>query len=51
MGAAPDDGPFADPVRVVAEVTEWTPLTPEARQMWRERLVKLTGDDAGEIVD
>ena len=40
-----------DPVRVVAEVTDWTRSTPEALQAWRERLMVLTGDGGGEIVN
>lgn len=41
----------ADPVRIVAEVTDWTRLTPEALQLWRERLSVLTGDGGGEIIN
>lgn len=29
------------PLRVVAEVADWTRLTPQARQAWRERLATL----------
>lgn len=41
----------ADPVRIVAEVTDWTRLTPEALQTWRGRLTVLTGDGGGEIIN
>jgi rifampin ADP-ribosylating transferase len=39
------------PLRVVGEITEWTRLTPEARQMWRERLSALRADDQAEIIN
>ncbi|MFI5624123.1 NAD(+)--rifampin ADP-ribosyltransferase [Nocardioides sp. NPDC051685] len=38
-----------DPLRVVAEVLDWTRLTPEALQTWRDRLAAM-GDDA-EIIN
>ena len=28
----------SDPLRIVGEITEWTRLTPEQLQTWRERL-------------
>ena len=39
------------PLRVVAEVTEWTRLSPEARQAWKERLAALLSDERAEIVN
>ena len=39
------------PLRVLAEVTEWTRLTPEARQAWRERLTALLASERGEIIN
>jgi hypothetical protein len=38
------------PVRIVGEVTEWTRLTPEQLQTWRERLSKLSAE-RGEIIN
>lgn len=39
------------PLRVVAEVTEWTRLTPEELQTWRERLTVLVTAEGGEIIN
>ena len=39
------------PLRVVGEVTEWTRLSPEALQMWRERLAALLTTGRGEIIN
>lgn len=39
------------PLRVIAEVTDWTRLTPEALQMWRDRLAALRADERGEIIN
>lgn len=36
----------AAPLRIVAERDDWTRLSPEDLQLWRERLVKLAGSDA-----
>src|SRR5690606_36677276 len=33
------------PLKVVAEITDWIRLTPEALQMWRERPTALRADD------
>ncbi|MFJ4170546.1 NAD(+)--rifampin ADP-ribosyltransferase [Paenarthrobacter sp. NPDC089714] len=41
----------SSPLKVVAEVHDWTRLTPEALQMWRERLKVLLGDKGGEIIN
>lgn len=40
-----------DPLRVVAEVDDWTRLTPEALQDWRDRLASLLADERGEIIN
>ena len=39
------------PLRVVGEITDWTRLTPEALQAWRERLAALRADERGEIIN
>jgi rifampin ADP-ribosylating transferase len=39
------------PLRVVGEVSDWTRLTPEALQTWRERLGGLAADERGEIIN
>lgn len=39
------------PLQVVSEVTEWTRLTPEQRQTWRERLSALRSSERGEIIN
>jgi rifampin ADP-ribosylating transferase len=39
------------PLRVLREVTEWTRLTPEALQAWRERLTALLADERAEIIN
>ena len=39
------------PLRVLGEVTEWTRLTPEALQAWRERLTALLSSERGEIIN
>ncbi len=39
------------PLRVVREITDWTRLTPEALQMWRERLIAVPPDKRGEIIN
>ena len=41
----------AAPLRVVREVTDWTRLTPEALQEWRDRLSTIRNDDHGEIIN
>ena len=40
-----------DPLRVVGEFTDWTRLTPEALQTWRERLAALRTGKRGEIIN
>jgi hypothetical protein len=39
------------PFRVVGEVTDWTRLTPEALQAWRDRLAALLHEERGEIIN
>lgn len=39
------------PLRVLGEITEWTRLTPEALQIWRERLAVLRSSEGGEIIN
>ncbi|MFC9788480.1 NAD(+)--rifampin ADP-ribosyltransferase [Rhodococcus sp. NPDC127528] len=39
------------PLRVVGEITEWTRLTPEQLQTWRERLSELLSSERGEILN
>ena len=40
-----------EPLKVVGEVFDWTRQTPEALQMWRERLAVLLADERGEIIN
>jgi rifampin ADP-ribosylating transferase len=40
-----------EPLRVVGEVTDWTRLTPEALQAWRDRLAAILSDERGEIIN
>lgn len=40
-----------DPLRVVREVTDWTRLTPEALQTWRDRIAAIQADDRAEILN
>ncbi|WP_411342249.1 NAD(+)--rifampin ADP-ribosyltransferase [Sphingopyxis sp. J-6] len=39
------------PLRILGEITDWPRLTPEALQMWRERLIALPSDERGEIIN
>ena len=39
------------PLRIVGEVTDWTRLTPEELQTWRDRLSALLSSDRGEIIN
>jgi rifampin ADP-ribosylating transferase len=41
----------AAPLRIVAEVGDWTRLTPEELQTWRERLAALLSSERGEIIN
>ena len=40
-----------EPLEILGEVSDWTRLTPEALQAWRDRLVELSADDRGEIIN
>ncbi len=40
-----------EPLRVVGEVADWTRLTPEARQEWRDRLSAMVAEDRAEIIN
>ena len=39
------------PLRIVGEITDWTRLTPEAHQMWRDRLAAIEAEGRGEIIN
>ncbi|KUI43101.1 ribosomal subunit interface protein [Mycobacterium sp. IS-1590] len=39
------------PLRIVGEVTEWTRLTPDQLQTWRQRLSALLSSDNAEILN
>ncbi|WP_210506115.1 NAD(+)--rifampin ADP-ribosyltransferase [Naasia sp. SYSU D00057] len=39
------------PLRIVGEVDDWTRLTPEALQGWRDRLAVLREHERGEIIN
>jgi hypothetical protein len=39
------------PLQIVSEITEWTRLTPEQLQTWRERLSALLSSERGEIIN
>jgi Rifampin ADP-ribosyl transferase len=40
-----------EPLRIVAEVIDWTRQTPEALQAWRDRLAAVRADERGEILN
>ena len=40
-----------EPLRVVGEVTDWTRLSADALQGWRDRLAALAADERGEIIN
>lgn len=40
-----------DPLRVVAEVHDWTRLTPEALQDWRDRIAAINANPDAEIIN
>ncbi|GAA2424515.1 NAD(+)--rifampin ADP-ribosyltransferase [Streptomyces pulveraceus] len=40
-----------DPLRIVGEVTDWKRQTPEALQVWRDRLAAVRLDDRAEIIN
>ena len=39
------------PLRIVGEIAEWTRLTPEQLQTWRDRLSALLASERGEIIN
>ena len=39
------------PLKITGEIAHWTRLTPEALQLWRERLAALRSDVRGEIIN
>lgn len=39
------------PLKIIGEVTHWTRLTPEALQMWRERIISRRPEERGEIIN
>src|SRR5215510_2605437 len=39
------------PLKVVGEVTDWARQTPEALQVWRDRLAAIRRDGRGEIIN
>jgi rifampin ADP-ribosylating transferase len=41
----------AAPLRILGEITDWTRLTPEQLQTWRERLSALSSSERGEIIN
>ncbi len=38
-----------EPLRVLREVDDWTPLTPQSRALWRTRLLRMRDDPAAVI--
>ncbi|MEZ0354170.1 NAD(+)--rifampin ADP-ribosyltransferase [Mycobacterium sp. pR1184] len=40
-----------EPLRVIAEVDDWTRLSPEALQAWHDRLAAIRADERGEIIN
>jgi len=40
-----------DPLRILGEITDWTRLTPEQLQQWRERLSSLLSGERGVIIN
>jgi hypothetical protein len=41
----------SDSLRIVGEITEWTRLTPEQLQEWRDRLSVLLSSSRAEIIN
>ncbi len=41
----------SEPLRIIDEVNDWTRLSPEALQEWRDRLAALRADQRGEIIN
>jgi len=40
-----------EPLRIVGEVDDWTRQTPEALQVWRDRLASVLADERSEIIN
>lgn len=40
-----------EPLRIVDEVADWTRLTPEALQAWRDRLAAIRDEERGVIIN
>jgi hypothetical protein len=40
-----------EPLRIVGEISDWTRQTPEALQVWRDRLAAIRADERGEIIN
>lgn len=40
-----------EPLRVIAEVHDWTRLSPEALQQWRDRLAAMRAEERDEIIN
>lgn len=40
-----------EPLRIVGEVTDWTRLSPDALQTWRDRLAAIRADERAEIIN
>lgn len=40
-----------EPLRIVAEVTDWKRLSPAELRAWRERLATILADERGEIIN
>jgi rifampin ADP-ribosylating transferase len=40
-----------EPLRIVAGVTDWTRLTPEALKEWQDRIAAIKADERGEILN
>ena len=41
----------AAPLRIVEEIDDWTRMTPDALQGWRDRLAAILADHRGEIIN
>ncbi|QCB55301.1 NAD(+)--rifampin ADP-ribosyltransferase [Sphingopyxis sp. PAMC25046] len=39
------------PLKIIGEIADWARLTPEALQLWRERLAALRADERAEIIN
>ncbi|OBK31407.1 ribosomal subunit interface protein [Mycobacterium asiaticum] len=39
------------PLRILGEVTDWTRLTPEVLQMWRDRLAAIHAEGRADIIN